>query len=65
MGLGSGKNLFRISDSGVQKAPDPGSATLPATNVREADLKETGGGGPGRGSTLVDCELVRLRRTAT
>jgi hypothetical protein len=26
--LGSGKNLFRISDPGVKKAPDPGSATL-------------------------------------
>jgi hypothetical protein len=25
---GSGKNLFRISDPGVKKAPDPGSATL-------------------------------------
>jgi hypothetical protein len=36
MGLGSairdtrsGKNLFRIPDPGVKKAPDPGSATLP------------------------------------
>jgi hypothetical protein len=35
MGLGSGirdpgseKNLFRIPDPGVKKAPDPGSATL-------------------------------------
>ncbi len=26
--LGSGKNLFRIPDRGVKKAPDPGSATL-------------------------------------
>jgi hypothetical protein len=26
--LGSGKNLFRIPDPGVKKAPDPGSATL-------------------------------------
>jgi hypothetical protein len=26
---GSGKNLFRIPDPGVKKAPDPGSATLP------------------------------------
>jgi hypothetical protein len=25
---GSGKNLFRITDPGVKKAPDPGSATL-------------------------------------
>ncbi len=25
MGLGSGKNLFRIPDPGVKKAPDPGS----------------------------------------
>ena len=24
----SGKNLFRIPDTGVKKAPDPGSATL-------------------------------------
>ncbi len=29
---GSGKNLFRIPDPGVKKAPDPGSATLPLTN---------------------------------
>jgi hypothetical protein len=28
MGLGSGKNLFRIPDPRVKKAPDPGSATL-------------------------------------
>ncbi len=27
--LGSGKNLFRIPDPGVKKAPDPGSGTLP------------------------------------
>jgi hypothetical protein len=36
MDLGSGiqKNLFRISDPGVKKAPDPGSrsATLPESN---------------------------------
>jgi hypothetical protein len=25
---GSGKNLFLIPDTGVKKAPDPGSATL-------------------------------------
>ena len=33
-GPGSGKNLFRIPDPGVKKAPDPGSgsATL-ATNM--------------------------------
>jgi hypothetical protein len=36
MGLGSRKNLFRIPDPGVKKAPDPGSgsATLPETNVQ-------------------------------
>jgi hypothetical protein len=28
---GSGKNLFRIPDPGVKKAPDPGSATLLVT----------------------------------
>ncbi len=28
-GLGSGKNLVRIPDPGVKKAPDPGSGTLP------------------------------------
>jgi hypothetical protein len=27
-GPGSGKNLFRIPDPRVKKAPDPGSATL-------------------------------------
>jgi hypothetical protein len=33
MGLGSRKNLFRIPDPGVKKAPDPGSgsATLLST----------------------------------
>ncbi len=30
---GSGKNLFRIPDPGVKKAPDPGSATLLCTRV--------------------------------
>jgi hypothetical protein len=35
MGLGYGKNLFRIPDPVVKKAPDPGSgsATLVASNV--------------------------------
>jgi hypothetical protein len=40
MGLGSGirdpeKNLFRIQDPGVKKAPDPGSgsATLPGDEL--------------------------------
>jgi hypothetical protein len=28
---GSGKNLFRIPDPRVKKAPDPGSATLVVT----------------------------------
>jgi hypothetical protein len=27
MGLGSGKNLFRIPDPGVKMAPDPGSGS--------------------------------------
>jgi hypothetical protein len=30
---GSGKNLFRIPDPGVKKAPDPGSATLDGTVI--------------------------------
>jgi hypothetical protein len=30
---GSGKNLFRIPDPGVKKAPDPGSAPLFSTYV--------------------------------
>jgi hypothetical protein len=29
----SSKNLFRIPDPGVKKAPDPGSATLHLTNI--------------------------------
>ena len=33
---GSGKNLFRIPDPGVKKAPDPGSATLPKTMMIQA-----------------------------
>jgi hypothetical protein len=28
---GSGKNLFRIPDPGIKKAPDPGSTTLAYT----------------------------------
>ncbi len=31
---GSGKNLFLIPDSGVKKAPDPGSATLVVSCVK-------------------------------
>jgi hypothetical protein len=38
---GSWKNLFRIPDPGVKKAPDPGSATLQYTKLR---------------STLLSCE---------
>ncbi len=30
---GSGKNLFRIPDPGVKKAPDPGSTTLQLKKV--------------------------------
>jgi hypothetical protein len=30
---GSGKNLFRIPDPGVKKAPDPGSATLVVDHI--------------------------------
>jgi hypothetical protein len=35
---GSGKNLFRIPDPGVKKAPDPGSesATLPPPSLSYA-----------------------------
>ncbi len=32
--LGSGKNLFRIPDPGVKKAPDPGSATLVSRSLK-------------------------------
>jgi hypothetical protein len=37
MGLGSGKNLFRIPDPGFKKAPDPGSgsATLEDSRVHK------------------------------
>ena len=31
---GSGKNLFRIPDPGVKKAPDPGSATLVSRSLK-------------------------------
>jgi hypothetical protein len=31
---GSGKNLFRIPDPGVKKAPDPGSGTLAKINYQ-------------------------------
>ena len=39
---GSGKNLFRIPDPGVKKAPDPGSgsATLPKTATKERGEKK-------------------------
>jgi hypothetical protein len=40
-GPGSGKNLFRIPDPGVKKAPDPGSATLlSARTVRPSNVLE-------------------------
>jgi hypothetical protein len=41
---GSGKNLFRIQDPGVKKAPDPGSgsATLFATYQGQLDTVATG-----------------------
>jgi len=35
---GSGKNLFRIPDPGVQKAPDSGSATLAGENIFKSGL---------------------------
>ncbi len=36
---GSGKNLFRIPDPGVKKAPDPGSATLPSSMLNDQDCQ--------------------------
>jgi len=36
---GSGKNLFRIPDPGVKKAPDPGSATLLGTKHYQVMLQ--------------------------
>jgi hypothetical protein len=38
---GSGKNLFRIPDPGVKKAPDPGSgsATLGERMIGNIDLR--------------------------
>jgi hypothetical protein len=35
------KNLFRIPDPRVKKAPDPGSATLPVTNVPKNNSTST------------------------
>ncbi len=37
---GSGKNLFRIPDPGVKKAPDPGSAILERTITSELALRD-------------------------
>jgi hypothetical protein len=34
---GSGINLFRIRDPGVQKVPDPGSPTLASTPLRRSE----------------------------
>jgi hypothetical protein len=34
---GSGKNLFRIPDPGVQKAPDPGSGSTTLRNGKNSD----------------------------
>jgi hypothetical protein len=46
MGLGSGKNLFRIPDPGVKKAPDPdpqhwkeGSGSVSVQIIMDPDLK--------------------------
>ena len=46
---GSGKNLFRIPDPGVKKAPDPGSgsATLKVDYLGPVDSKVQAGGGGG------------------
>jgi hypothetical protein len=37
---GSGKNLFRIPDPGVKKAPDPGSATLVTVKEGSGSLQD-------------------------
>ena len=36
--LGSGKNLFRIPDPGVKKAPDPGSGSATLEFIKDADM---------------------------
>jgi hypothetical protein len=40
---GSGKNLFRIPDPGVKKAPDPGSGSATLIYKDENDLVVTQG----------------------
>jgi hypothetical protein len=66
---GSGKNLFRIPDPGVKKAPDPGSgsATLPTTPFSLVLSKEyfdcphfIKKSGERGGSTLVLCRLATV-----
>ncbi len=42
---GSGKNLFRIPDPGVQKAPDPGSGS--ATHALNSTSNQCSGSGSG------------------
>jgi hypothetical protein len=44
---GSGKNLFRIPDPGVKKAPDPGSATLVLFNQKLSLSSRKYGSGSG------------------
>jgi hypothetical protein len=36
---GSGKNLFRIPDPGVKKAPDPGSGSATLLSIRPQELR--------------------------
>jgi hypothetical protein len=49
---GSGKNLFRIPDLGVKKAPDPGSATLGKNIWFFSSFADPGRKNPGPGKTF-------------
>jgi len=51
---GSGKNLFRIPDPGVKKAPDPGSATL---LLAQTDTQ--------RRTPACLCQNIRVKKTST
>ncbi len=53
---GSGKNLFRIPDPGVRKAPDPGSgsATLIANNPK-ISVPDPLIADPDQGCQLITC----------
>ncbi len=63
---GSGKNLFRIPDPGVKKAPDPGSATLHnftlSKHIDTVDDSKAASEGPVPQPIMLDLDLTCLKK---